>query len=139
TLLEEMKRHRRGCQGNLQHLRLLPTEGLFGAHRALFLNGVLAYVSALLWFMFLTLSTAEAIENVLHQPDYFPHAHSLFPEWPIWRPDWAFYLMAVTAMILFLPKLLSVVLIVFKGRNAKAYGGTFKLMVSVVLEILVSS
>jgi membrane glycosyltransferase len=139
TLLEEMKRHRRWCQGNLQHLRLLPTEGLFGAHRALFLNGVLAYVSALLWFMFLTLSTAEAIENVLHQPDYFPHAHSLFPEWPIWRPDWAFYLMAVTAMILFLPKVLSVVLIVFKGRNAKAYGGIFKLAVSVVLEILVSS
>ena len=50
TLLEEMKRDRRWCQGNLQHLRLLFTEGLFGAHRALFLNGVLSYVSALLWF-----------------------------------------------------------------------------------------
>ena len=53
TLLEEMKRDRRWCQGNLQHLRLLFTEGLFGAHRALFLNGVLSYVSALLWFAFL--------------------------------------------------------------------------------------
>ena len=56
TLLEEMKRDRRWCQGNLQHLRLLFTEGLFGAHRALFLNGVLSYVSALLWFAFLSLS-----------------------------------------------------------------------------------
>ena len=53
TLLEEMKRDRRWCQGNLQHLRLLFTEGLFGAHRALFVNGVLSYVSALLWFTFL--------------------------------------------------------------------------------------
>ena len=58
-----MKRDRRWCQGNLQHLRLLFTEGLFGAHRALFLNGVLSYVSALLWFAFLILSTAEAIAD----------------------------------------------------------------------------
>ena len=41
SLLEEMQRDRRWCQGNLQHLRLLFTEGLFGAHRALFLNGAL--------------------------------------------------------------------------------------------------
>ena len=139
TLLEEMNRDRRWCQGNLQHLRLLFTEGLFGAHRALFINGVLSYVSALLWFGFLTLSTAEAISNALHEPEYFPHGRSLFPEWPVWRPDWALYLMAVTGMILFLPKVLSILLIVFKGRNARAYGGIFKLSLSVFLEILLSS
>ena len=140
TLLEEMKRDRRWCQGNLQHLRLLFTEGLFGAHRALFLNGALSYVSALLWFTFLTLSTAEAIQNALREPEYFPHGRSLFPEWPVvWHPHWALYLAAVTAMILFLPKLLSVVLIVFKGRNTKAYGGVLKLSLSVFLEILLSS
>lgn len=139
TLLEEMKRDRRWCQGNLQHLRLLFTEGLFGAHRALFLNGVLSYVSALLWFTFLTLSTAEAIDNALREHEYFPHGRSLFPEWPVWRPDWALYLMAVTGMILFLPKVLSIVLIVFKGRNTKAYGGVFRLVCSVLLEILLSS
>ena len=139
TLLEEMKRDRRWCQGNLQHLRLLFTEGLFGAHRALFINGVLSYVSALLWFTFLTLSTAEAILNALREHEYFPHGRSLFPEWPVWRPDWALDLMAVTAMILFLPKLLSIVVIVVKGRNAKAYGGVIRLVCSVVLEIILSS
>ncbi len=139
TLLEEMKRDRRWCQGNLQHLRLLPTEGLFGAHRALFLNGVLSYVSALLWFAFLTLNTAEAIQNALRVPEYFPHGRSLFPEWPIWRPDWALYLMAVTGMILFLPKVLSVVLIALKEHTARDYGGVFKLSLSVVLEIILSS
>jgi len=93
----------------------------------------------LLWFAFLTLSTAEAIQNALREPEYFPHGRSLFPEWPVWRPDWALYLAAVTAMILFLPKLLSIALIVFKGRNAKPYGGVFKLSLSVFLEILLSS
>src|SRR5437667_180636 len=78
TLLEEMKRDRRWCQGNLQHLRLLFTEGLFGAHRALFLNGALSYMSALLWFVFLTLSTVEAVEHALREPEYFPHGASLF-------------------------------------------------------------
>jgi membrane glycosyltransferase len=138
TLLEEMGRDRRWCQGNLQHLRLLFTEGLFGAHRALFLNGVLSYVSALLWNAFLGLSTIEAIRDVFWEPEYFPHGASLFPEWPIWRPGWAMYLMAVTGMILFLPKVLSIVLIIVK-REAAAYGGALRLLLSVVLEILLSS
>jgi membrane glycosyltransferase len=139
TLLEEMKRDRRWCQGNLQHLRLVFTEGLFGAHRALFLNGALSYMSALLWFTFLTLSTVSAVQNALRPPEYFPNGPSLFPEWPIWRPDWALALVAVIGMILFLPKGLSILLIVFKRRNAKAYGGIVRLTVSVVLEIILSS
>ncbi len=139
TLLEEMKRDRRWCQGNLQHLRLVPTEGFFGAHRALFLNGIMSYVSALLWLCFLILSTAEAIINALRPPEYFPTAHRLFPLWPVWRPDWALALLAVTGMILFVPKILSVLLIVFKGRNARAYGGAIRLSLSAFLEVLLSS
>jgi membrane glycosyltransferase len=137
TLLEEMKRDRRWCQGNLQHLRLLFAEGLFGAHRMLFLNGALSYVSALLWFVFLVLSTVEAVERVLLQPDYFPHGPSLFPEWPIWRPDWAIALIGVIGMILFVPKVLAITMLV--GRGARAYGGVVRLTASVVLEILTSS
>ena len=29
-------------------------------------------------------------------PIYFPDGRSLFPEWPVWRPDWALALAAVT-------------------------------------------
>ncbi|MGH7790481.1 MAG: glucans biosynthesis glucosyltransferase MdoH, partial [Candidatus Binatia bacterium] len=139
TLLEEMKRDRRWCQGNLQHLRLLFTEGLFGAHRALFVNGVLSYVSALLWFLFLCLSTVAAIRDAVREPDYFPHGPSLFPEWPVWRPDFALGLLAVTGVILFLPKLLSIVLIVAKSRQTRAYGGVVRLTLSVLFEIVLSS
>ena len=56
SLLEDLRRDRRWCQGNFQHLRLVFVEGLFHVHRALFLNGVFAYVSALLWFCFLSLA-----------------------------------------------------------------------------------
>jgi membrane glycosyltransferase len=133
SLLEEMKRDRRWCQGNIQHLRLLPTEGLYGAHRALFLNGVLSYVSALLWFLFLVLSTAEGIWEALREPVYFPEGRSLFPDWPVWRPDWAIALASVTAAILFLPKILSILLVVVRGE-AKLFGGASKLLSSAVLE-----
>jgi membrane glycosyltransferase len=139
TLLEEMKRDRRWCQGNLQHLRLLPLEGLFGAHRALFLNGALSYMSALLWSAFLVLSTIEAILIALRPTDYFPNGPSLFPEWPVWHPNWALALIAVIGMILFFPKALSIALIAFRRRESRAYGGVIALTVSVVLEIILSS
>jgi len=139
SLLEEMQRDRRWCQGNLQHLRLLRMGGLVGAHRALFLNGVLSYVSAVLWFCFLALSTAEAIWEAVRPPDYFPSGASLFPQWPIWRPDWALALAGVTAAILFLPKVLSIFLLVVRGPGARAFGGIVRLSVSVLLEILMSS
>jgi membrane glycosyltransferase len=138
TLLEEMSRDRRWCQGNLQHLRLIFTEGLFGAHRTLFLNGALAYVSALLWATFLLLSTWEAVANVFFEPDYFPSGPSLFPEWPVWRPNWAISLLAVTGMILFVPKILSVLLITVHGQ-ARAFGGVLWLLASVILDVLLSS
>ncbi|HWP66964.1 MAG TPA: glucans biosynthesis glucosyltransferase MdoH [Candidatus Limnocylindria bacterium] len=139
SLMEEMQRDQRWCQGNLQHLGLLFAEGLFGAHRALFLNGVLSYVSAFLWLVFLVLSTAEAIVEALRPPDYFPHGRSLFPEWPVWHPDWAITLLAVTAVILFLPKILGFALVTLKWRNPRAFGGTSRLALSILLETLIGS
>ncbi len=138
TLLEEMARDRRWCQGNIQHLRLLFTDGLRGAHRALFLNGVMSYVSAGLWFGFLALSTTEAILQAVREPVYFPAGRSLFPDWPVWRPDWAIALVAVTGAILFLPKLLAIALVLLRGA-ARPFGGLFRLLASALLEVLVST
>ena len=108
TLLDELKRDRRWCQGNMQHLRLLFTKGLCPVHRALFLNGAFSYISALLWFFFLTLCTGAAMYQALHKPDYFPPERSLFPNWPVWHPEWSIGLLAFTAVILFLPKGLAI-------------------------------
>lgn len=138
SLLEDLHRDRRWCQGNFQHLRLVFVEGLFHVHRALFVNGVLSYVSALLWFCFLSLSTAEVIVRVLREPDYFPAGPSLFPLWPVWRPDWALALLTVTMAILFVPKILSALLIFLRGQ-VRSYGGAVRFCLSVVLEFVASS
>lgn len=138
SLLDELKRDRRWCQGNLQHIRLVFTQGLCPAHRALFLHGIMAYGSSLLWLLFLSLSTAEAIFLAFQKPDYFPTERSLFPAWPVWPVRWALTLLVTTAIILFLPKLLSVLLIVFKQKRAKEFGGIVRLFVSMVLEVVLS-
>jgi membrane glycosyltransferase len=139
SLLEEMQRDRRWCQGNLQHLRLLFTRGRFGAHRALFLNGVLAYGSAVLWLSFLVASTAEAIHQAVVAPDYFPSGPSLFPQWPIWRPEWMLSLLTATIALLFVPKLLGLSLVLSRSRRAAAYGGVAALAASALGEILLSA
>ena len=139
TLLDELKRDRRWCQGNMQHMRLLFTRGLYGAHRALFLNGAMAYGSALLWFLFLAASTVLAVAQNLIEPNYFPTGRSLFPAWPVWEPQWALVLLASTAVILFLPKICSLVYIIFRQRRAHLYGGTFRLVAGFLLEIVVST
>lgn len=137
TLLDELKRDRRWAQGNLQHLRLLFARGLKSAHRAVFLNGVMAYVSSLLWLIFLFLSSLEAVLHALMQPNYFPDRHVLFPTWPVWHPHWAMTLAIFTLVILFLPKCLAVLMALLQGR-ARQFGGSLKLIVSTLIESLFS-
>jgi membrane glycosyltransferase len=138
SLLEEMQRDKRWCQGNLQHLRLLFTEGLSSAHRALFLNGIFSYVSAVLWLGFLVASTGEAVMWAFRGPDYFAAGRTLFPTWPVWRPERARALFAVVVGVLFLPKFLAVGLALRRGGSA-AYGGAPALLRGVLFESLSSA
>ncbi|HET6725196.1 MAG TPA: glucans biosynthesis glucosyltransferase MdoH [Gammaproteobacteria bacterium] len=139
TLLDELKRDRRWCQGNLQHLRLLGTRGLSAAHRAMFVNGVMAYASAMIWLLFLILSTAEVAVQALTPVKYFSSKPSLFPIWPEWHPNWALALVVSTAGLLFLPKILSWALTVLKPPPTRCFGGFFRLTFSVLLETIVAS
>ena len=138
NLLAELNRDRRWCMGNLQHLRLVFGSGLFTIHRFLFINGVMAYGSALLWFLFLAASTAEAIIESLTPAVYFPPTKTLFPEWPIWEPWWALSLLLTTGVLLFLPKAFSLVLAFIQGR-VRLFGGAIRLVASILLEIVLSS
>ncbi len=139
TLLDELKRDRRWCQGNLQHVRLIFTRGFFPAHRALFINGILSYGSSLLWLLLLLLSSAHAVAEVLVEPVYFSASRSLFPQWPVWHPAWALRLLGSTAVLLFLPKLLSMILVLVKDPSARLFGGRRNLAESILLEVALST
>ncbi|MDE2148220.1 MAG: glucans biosynthesis glucosyltransferase MdoH [Gammaproteobacteria bacterium] len=137
NLLDELKRDRRWCQGNLQNFRLFFAQGLHPAHRAVFMTGVMAYLSAPLWFLLLLLSTAQLAVQTLMPPQYFPQPYQLFPIWPEWHPGWAIALFSATATLLFLPKLLAAVLVMVKG--ARAFGGARRLIPGMLLELVFSA
>lgn len=137
NLLDELKRDRRWCQGNLMNFRLFLAQGLHPAHRAVFMTGVMAYLSAPLWFFSLVLSTGLLAVQTLSEPQYFTQPNQLFPSWPEWHPEWAIALFSATATLLFLPKILSVVLILMKG--ARNFGGGLTLTSSMLMELLFSA
>lgn len=139
NLLDELKRDRRWCQGNLQNFRLFFTRGLHPAHRAVFMTGVMAYLSAPLWFLFLVLSTALLYVNANVEPVYFTEPYQLFPQWPEWHPEWALRLFGITAGLLFLPKVLAALLILFKRKERREFGGGAALVVSLFCEMLFSA
>ena len=138
NLLDELMRDRRWCQGNLQHMRMLAGEGIRTGHRAILAMGVMAYVSALVWAAFLILNTVNLATQSLTSPNYFPSEASLFPVWPRWNPEWAIALASTTMLLLFLPKVLSFILIVKHGA-AKAYGGAARLGMGIAVEIIFST
>ncbi len=139
TLLDELQRDQRWCMGNLQNFRLFFTQGLHPAHRAVFMTGVMAYLSAPLWFLFLLLSTALLAVFVLSEPQYFTQPYQLFPNWPRWHPEWAMRLFGGTMTLLFLPKILSLLLLICSPREWRGFGGTGRLIAGVFLESLFSA
>ncbi len=137
NLIDELKRDRRWCQGNLINSRLCLAKGLHPAHRAVFLTGVMAYASAPLWFLFLLLSTALLAVHTLVPPEYFVRPSQLFPLWPEWHPARGIGLYSATATLLFLPKFLSVALAWV--QRATRFGGGLRLASSMAAELLFSA
>jgi membrane glycosyltransferase len=136
NLTDELQRDRRWCQGNLMNFRLFFASGLHPAHRAVFMTGVMAYLSAPLWFAFLLLATTMLAVETLGAPQYFSQPYQLFPTWPQWNPEWALTLLAATAVLLFLPKFLSVAVV--RRDHARRFGGRLRLVLSVLFEMLLS-
>ncbi|MDB5841729.1 MAG: mdoH [Herminiimonas sp.] len=137
NLLDELKRDRRWCHGNLLNFRLIGARGIHRVHRAVFLTGVMAYLSAPLWFLFLAVSTGMLALHTLAEPEYFVTPRQLFPIWPQWHPEKAIALFSATATLLVLPKLLSVLLICLRGP-VRLFGGAPRLVISMLVEMLFS-
>jgi len=132
NLLDELGRDRRWCHGNLMNFRLFGAPGFHRVHRAVFITGVMAYLSAPLWFLFLLLSTALLAKHTLIAPEYFTQPHQIFPIWPEWHPEKAAALFSATATVLFLPKILSV--LVLWAQGPKRFGGAIHLALSMAIE-----
>ncbi len=137
TLIDYAKRDRRWCQGNLQHIRMVFARGLSGISRLHFLMGIMSYLSSPLWLLFLIITGIEAYIRTQTMPVYF-FGDNIFPVWPESYAVEMTTVLLVTLAMLFLPKILSLLLLFIRRERVRAYGGVWKVTLSAVLETLFS-
>jgi len=139
SLLDFAARDRRWCQGNLQHLAVVPARGLHWVSRLHFMVGIGAYLTAPLWLLFLLLGMLTSLQARFVRPEYFPKGFSLFPTWPAQDPVLAIWVFVATMGLLLLPKVLSLVLVWMRGAVRRQFGGAFRVLAGVFAEIVVSA
>jgi membrane glycosyltransferase len=138
SLLDFAARDRRWCQGNLQHLAVLPARGLNWVSRLHLLTGIGTYLTAPLWLLFLVLGILISLQAQFVRPEYFPKGFSLFPKWPAQDPILAAWVFVGTMGLLIVPKLLAGILLATQTRMRKTFGGALLVSVGLVIETLLS-
>jgi len=138
SLLDFAARDRRWCQGNLQHLAVLPARGLHWVSRLHLLTGIGSYLTAPLWLVFLLLGILISLQAQFVRPEYFPKGFSLFPKWPAQDPILAAWVFVGTMGLLIVPKLLAYVLLATQTRNRKQFGGSLVVFLGLTLETFLS-
>ncbi|MDA9463173.1 glucans biosynthesis glucosyltransferase MdoH [Bradyrhizobium sp. CCBAU 53415] len=139
SLLDFAARDRRWCQGNLQHLAVVPARGLHWVSRLHFMVGIGAYLTAPLWLLFLLLGMLISLQARFVRPEYFPKGFSLFPTWPAQDPVLAIWVFVATMGLLLLPKLLSLILLWMQDSMRRQFGGALRASAGLFAEIVVSA
>lgn len=138
SLVDVMVRDRRWCQGNLQHSRFLRASGLSLASRLHLLTGIMAYVTAPIWFALVFVGLMLAVQVALSGAEYFS-GPSLFPIWPVFDSERAIRLFIVSMAVVMTPKILGWLAAMINLRRCFAFGGPVALTVSVLTETLLSA
>jgi membrane glycosyltransferase len=138
SLLDFAARDRRWCQGNLQHLAVLPARGLHWVSRLHLLTGIGSYLTAPLWLLFLVLGILISLQAQFVRPEYFPKGFSLFPKWPAQDPVLAAWVFAGTMGLLILPKLLACILLVIRSGRLGQFGGGLPVVAGLLVETFLS-
>jgi membrane glycosyltransferase len=137
-LTELAVRDRRWCQGNLQHLAVLPARGLHWVSRLHLLTGIGAYITAPLWLLFLFAGILIALWDRLVPPDYFPAGKTLFPVWPVVDPVRAMWMFVGTMGLLLIPKVLGCIAVLMNRAERRGCGGGTRLLISMLLETVIA-
>jgi membrane glycosyltransferase len=138
SLLDFAARDRRWCQGNLQHLAVLPSRGLHWVSRLHLLTGIGAYLTAPFWLIFLVLGILISLQARFVRPEYFPKGFSLFPTWPAQDPVLAAWVFLGTMGLLILPKLLAFVLLLAQRERRRQFGGGARVLAGILVETVLS-
>jgi membrane glycosyltransferase len=138
TLSDFAARDRRWCQGNLQHLALLPTRGFHWVSRLHLLTGIGSYLTAPLWLIFLVCGILVSLQAQFVRPEYFPKGYSLFPQWPAQDPILAAWVFAGTMGMLIAPKFLAFIVLLTNRDTRRKFGGSLRVLAGIIAETILS-
>lgn len=138
-LIDFATRDRRWCQGNLQHGRIIMAKGLRAISRMHLGMGIMAYMSALIWLLFLVVALGLTMQQLSTNPTYFAGDQTLYPTWPMQDSERAMSLLFWTLTLLLLPKVFGMLTVIFSGRKRRSLGGVWGITSSVVMETVLSS
>jgi membrane glycosyltransferase len=139
SLIDLSARDRRWCQGNLQHMRVLPAKGLRWASRQHFATGIFSYIASPLWASQLIIGIFIVLQAAYIRPEYFADEFQAYPVWPRFDAERSLALFAFTMAILLAPKLFGWLLAMIEGRTRRRSGGGIILTISCLFEILMSA
>ena len=139
SLIDLSARDRRWCQGNLQHMRIIPAKGLRWPTRQHFATGIFGYIASPLWASQLIVGIMIVLQAAYIRPEYFSDEFSAYPAWPRFDAERSLALFAFTMIILIAPKFLGLLLAIIETRTRKKSGGALLLILSSLFEILMSA
>ena len=131
SLLEFMKRERRWCQGNMQHLGIIGANGLHYMSRFQMAVGLMGYLASPLWF-------ASLIAGMVIQVSNKPAWYSF---WDFLKFEYSPFMWATvfTTLMLLGPKMMGWGLAFFSKTEREAFGGRKMLLKGLVSEMAMSA
>jgi membrane glycosyltransferase len=135
TLVDHLKRDRRWCQGNLQHMWLIFARKLPLTVRIHLFMGIMAYLGSPLWFLFLLVGSWLAWDFKMSSLPFDGFVERWFG---IDGQLQALILTGTVFSLLFAPKILALLGALLVPRVRRSFGGAFALLTGVFLETIVS-
>jgi membrane glycosyltransferase len=123
TLLEFIRRDLRWCQGNMQYWHFLTLPGLKPVSRYQLLFALVWFLGSPAWMGLLVLGTLAA---------------ALAAPAPALRSDAGSLLFAIILFMWFAPKIATIADLLLRPDDRRAFGGTARLLASVVVETIFS-
>lgn len=139
TLVDHLKRDRRWCQGNLQHLWLIFARKFPAPSRLHLFMGIMAYLGSPLWFLFLLFNTWLAWERSHSGLSDLPFPGVVGSLFGISTQAQALVLLVLVASMLFLPKLTAMWVALKDAKTRREFGGGLRLLCGVMMEMTFST
>jgi membrane glycosyltransferase len=138
SMIENARRDRRWCQGNMQHAMVVWARGLRGESRVHLASGIFGYLASPLWLLFL-LTFNWMLWYVAHTGLSRITVRPFTPFLRVTGTQHAFLIFSLCMGALFLPKVLALIDLALDPPRRRAFGGMIHATLGAVAETAFSA